>query len=245
MTSFEQQWARWHDEHEQRRAAPHGFLAITGLHWLTETPQRFPGVPGEWHAEPDAIVAALESGERRFPAGQDTTLEHGDLAIEVAWRGGHGVLRPRDPAHETRVRYLGTPAYTPDEKWAVPGRFVPFDEPKPVTVGSVVEGLEHVYESPGRIEFTIGGQDLSLTAFNGGTPGALFVLFTDGTSGITTYPANRSLSVAAPGPDGSVIVDFNRATNLPCAYTEFATCPLPPAENRLPVSVEAGEQLPR
>ena len=88
------------------------------------------------------------------------------------------------------------------------------------------------------------GGPLALTAFNGLTPGSLHILFTDATSGVTTYPANRSLQVAAPDSGGTVILDFNRATNLPCAYTEFATCPLPPTENRLPVAVEAGEQIP-
>jgi uncharacterized protein (DUF1684 family) len=126
----------------------------------------------------------------------------------------------------------------------VTGRYVPFDAPRAVTVGAAVEGLEHVYTSPGRIEFSVGGAPLSLTVFNGDAPGTLFVLFTDATSGITTYAANRSLAIAAPGPDGAVVLDFNHATNLPCAYTEFATCPLPPAENRLPIAVEAGEQIP-
>ena len=81
--------------------------------------------------------------------------------------------------------------------------------------------------------------------FNGAAPGSLFALFTDATSGLTTYPANRSLAIAAPAEDGTVVLDFNRATNLPCAYTEFATCPLPPAGNRLDIAVEAGEKLPR
>ena len=68
------------------------------------------------------------------------------------------------------------------------------------------------------------------------------MLFIDSTSGMTTYAANRVLLVDVPGPDGEVTLDFNRATNLPCAYTAFATCPLPSAENRLPVAIEAGEQ---
>jgi hypothetical protein len=72
----------------------------------------------------------------------------------------------------------------------------------------------------------------------------LLVLFTDATSGITTYVANRALSVGAPDTSGQVTLDFNRATNLPCAYTDFATCPLPPPENRLPVAIEAGEKIP-
>ncbi|HEX5303257.1 MAG TPA: DUF1684 domain-containing protein [Streptosporangiaceae bacterium] len=121
---------------------------------------------------------------------------------------------------------------------------MPYDEPRDVTVGAVVEGLQHVYEAPGEIEFAVDGQVLRLTAFNGRTPGSLHVLFTDATSGVTTYPANRSLEVAAPGADGAVTLDFNHAVNLPCAYTEFATCPLPPAGNRLPVAITAGEKTP-
>jgi uncharacterized protein len=104
-------------------------------------------------------------------------------------------------------------------------------------------GIEHVYEAPGRLEFTAGGHDLALTVFNGHTPGSYLALFTDATSGVTTYPANRSVTVT-PDADGRVVLDLNRATNLPCAYTEFATCPLPPAENRLPIAVEAGERYP-
>ncbi|AEV83177.1 hypothetical protein ACWT_2155 [Actinoplanes sp. SE50] len=257
MSSFEQQWTRWHDEHETRRADKHGFLAITGLHWLTETPQRFPDAPGEWSTGPEGVLVTLAPGEELdgIPAGEhrfpplaeraDHTVGWGEAKLEIARRGGHDVLRPRHPAHETLVGYRGTPAYPPAEEWVVTGTFVPFDEPRPVTVGSVAEGLEHVYESPGRIEFTADGRDLALTAFNGHTPGSLFVLFTDATSGVTTYPANRSVAIAPPAADGTVTLDFNRATNLPCAYTEFATCPLPPAENRLPIAVAAGEQLPR
>ncbi|MGO9779160.1 MAG: DUF1684 domain-containing protein [Streptosporangiaceae bacterium] len=64
------------------------------------------------------------------------------------------------------------------------------------------------------------------------------------TSGFTAYPANPALPVEAPAADGTVTLDFNRAVNLPCAYTEFASCPLPPAENRLPIAVEAGEKIP-
>ena len=81
-------------------------------------------------------------------------------------------------------------------------------------------------------------------AFPGHGPGDLLVLFTDATSGVTTYAANRSVSVPAPDAEGRTVIDFTRATNLPCAYTDFATCPLPPAENRLPFAVEAGEKIP-
>ncbi|WP_281533296.1 DUF1684 domain-containing protein [Cryobacterium breve] len=164
--------------------------------------------------------------------------------IEVARRGGHLLVRPRHPDTEFRAGYAGTPTYLPTPGWRLEARFLPFDEPRDVTVGAAVEGLQHVYAAPGELEFATDGQIFRLTAFNGYVPGTLLVLLTDATSGVTTYAANRSLTVPAPDADGRTTLDFTRAVNLPCAYTDYATCPLPPAENRLPILVEAGEKTP-
>jgi uncharacterized protein (DUF1684 family) len=257
--NYEQRWTEWHAEHERRRAAPHGFLAVTGLHWLSAAPQRFADAPGSWTTGPDGVTVTLAPGEELTVDGlrvtgtyhfgvigerDGITAAFGDAVVEVAKRGGLDIVRPRHPSHPLLTGYAGTPAYAPDEKWIVTGHYRRFEAPVDVTVGAAVEGLQHVYESPGRVEFEIGGVPLALTVFNGHTPGSLFALFTDETSGVTTYPANRSLAIDAPGPGGAVVLDFNHATNLPCAYTDFATCPLPPAENRLPVAVEAGEKIP-
>ncbi|GDY55356.1 hypothetical protein SVIO_059790 [Streptomyces violaceusniger] len=92
----------------------------------------------------------------------------------------------------------------------------------------MAEGLEHVYDAPGQVEFELDGETFRLTAFNGKRPGSLMVLLTDATSGVTTYAANRSLQIDAPDEAGRVTLDFNRATNLPCAYTDLATCPCHP-----------------
>jgi uncharacterized protein len=256
---FAADWEAWHKQHEERFAAPDGFLAITSINWLTETPARFPDAPGEWAVSDSGVTVDLAPGEELTLDGTRITGHHNfgpipergglfprDAAAvyEVAKRGGNDILRPRHPGAPLRAGFRGTPAYAPDPRWAISGRYRSFGEPRDVTVGSVVEGLQHVYAAPGVVEFEAGGQQLALTAFNGRTPGSLHILFADGTSGVTTYAANRSLQVAAPDSDGTVILDFNRATNLPCAYTDFATCPLPPAGNRLPVAVEAGEQIP-
>jgi uncharacterized protein (DUF1684 family) len=256
---FNRAWHDWHREHDARLADPHGFLAITGLHWLTDEPERWDDAPGAWSTGPDGVVVALDDGEELVIDGSPVRGEHrfgvlperggvtagwGDAVIEVAKRGGHDILRPRHPDHPLRTGFRGTPAYAPDPRWVTTGRYVAFDEPRPTTVGAAVEGLQHVYDAPGRIDFAVDGRALSLTAFGGGTPGTLFILFTDATAGVTTYAACRNLHVEAPDADGRVTLDFNRAANLPCAYTEFATCPLPPAENRLPIAVEAGEKLP-
>jgi uncharacterized protein (DUF1684 family) len=257
--AFAREWQAWHHTHEENRADAHGFLAITSLNWLDETPTRYPDAPGEWTTSGAGTVVALAPGEEVVIDGRSVTGRYefgviperggvtvlaGDTEIEVARRGGSDLVRPRHPSHRTLVDYPGTPVYPPSPHWVAEGVFAPFDEPKPVTVGSVSEGLEHVYDSPGVIEFELHGETFSLTAFNGPTPGSLFVLFTDATSGKTTYAANRSLQIDAPDAAGRVTLDFNRATNLPCAYTEFATCPLPPTGNRLAIAIEAGEKIP-
>jgi uncharacterized protein (DUF1684 family) len=258
-SDFAADWELWHQRHQDRLNAPDGFLAITSINWLDETPARFADAPGEWSTDDSGVTVRLGPGEELTLKGARITGRHSfgriperggvfpadaDGVYEVARRGGNDILRPRHPDAPLRSAFHGTPAYAPDPRWVVTGRYRPFDQPADVTVGSVVEGLQHVYAAPGLVEFEVDGQPLTLTAFNGYSPGTLSILFTDATSGVTTYAANRSLQVAAPDADGTLTLDFNRAANLPCAYTAFATCPLPPAGNRLPVAVEAGEQIP-
>jgi uncharacterized protein len=259
QNSFAIEWQEWHRQHEIRLSDPHGFLAITSLHWLTDSPQRFSDAPGTWSTEFGEVVVTLDDGDELVIDGARLQGRHsfgtiperasinavwGDAVIEVAKRGGYNIVRPRHPNTALRAAYSGTPTYPPQLRWSVTGRYVPFDAPRPTTVGAAVEGLEHIYDAPGRIEFELDGQSLSLTAFDGHAPGSLTVLLTDATSGVTTYATNRYVAVDAPAPDGTVVLDFNRASNLPCAYTDLATCPLPPAENRLPVAIEAGEKIP-
>lgn len=259
LDDFAAEWDDWHRRHQARLADPHGFLAITSLHWLSGEPRRFRDSPGEWSTGPDGVVVALNDDEELEVGGSPARGRYSfgvipergsvnavwkDAVIEVAKRGGNDIVRPRHPGNPLRTAFHGTPTYPPDPRWAVAGRYVAFAEPRPTTVGSVVDGLEHVYAAPGQVTFTLEGWDLSLTAFPGHEPGSLLILFTDATSGVTTYAANRCLHLPPPAPDGSVVVDFNRADNLPCAYTDLATCPLPPAENRLPIAVEAGEKIP-
>jgi uncharacterized protein len=257
--AFRADWQAWHERKDAALADRHGFLAITSLRWLTMQPQRFADAPGAWSTGPRGVVVTLADGERLTVDGTPVRGEHvfghiaerdgvtacsGEAVVEVAKRGGHDIVRPRHPDAPLRTAFAGTPTFEPDRRWVAVGRFAPFEEPRPTTVGAAVEGLEHVYDAVGTVGFDLAGQALSLTAFPGQAPGSLLVLFTDATSGVSTYGAVRSLALDAPDADGRVVVDFNRATNLPCAYTDLATCPLPPAENRLPVAVEAGEQIP-
>lgn len=161
--TFTADWKTWHALHETTLADPHGFLAITGIHWLSEEPQRFPDVPGAWSSCGGGVRVELRADEELVVDGTPVHGQHsfgeiperggvnatfGDAVVEVAKRGGYDIIRPRHPEHPLRSDFAGTPAYEPDPHWAVPARFVPFDEARPVTVGASVEGLQHVYEAP-------------------------------------------------------------------------------------------------
>jgi uncharacterized protein len=242
---FVAEWQVWHDAREQRLRDPHGWLAITAMHWLTSEPQRFDDVPGAWSGDEGRATVTLAPGESLGVEGGATladgvhtfgpldavglTLTFGDAVAQVAERDGRPVVRPRHPDSPNLRAYRGTPCYPVDPAWVLSGRFEPYPEPDGDAVGEVV--------------FSRDGADYRLVAW-GEDDGSLWILFRDATSGVTTYPANRQLDVAPPSPDGGVTIDFNRAINMPCAYTECATCPLPPPANTLPFAVEAGEQIP-
>ena len=256
MSTFTEEWQGWKTAREAELAEPHGWLALVSLDWLTDSPREYPGIPGRWWQDAeaayvDAAGASLThegapiTDVRRFElvnSGAGTRVLAGDVEIEIARRSGY-LIRVHDPKAEVLREFHGVPAYEPSPSWVLEGRYEPFDEPRPTTVGAVVEGLSHVYTALGVVRFEHDGASHALTAFNG-KDGGLSILFTDATSGVTTYAANRSLSVPQPGGDGSVVLDFTRARNLPCAFTDFATCPLPPAGNHLPFEVEAGEKIP-
>lgn len=255
--AFAAGWQEWRDRREARLADPHGFLAITSLRWLTQVPQRFPDVPGQWSGRPESVVVTLAPGEsltlgahRRTgrviigPVDRSGVLAaFDDSVVEIAERFGAVILRPRHPDNPARLTYRGTPTYDPDPAWVLPGRFEAYAVPRPIGVDTVMEGRESVYQALGEVVFELEGRTQRLVAFDGGG-GELWLLFTDETSGETTYAAARQLSVAMPRSDGRVVLDFNRAVNLPCAYTDYATCPLPPTGNHIDVLVDAGEKTP-
>ncbi|CAM2837745.1 DUF1684 domain-containing protein [Mycobacterium intermedium] len=222
-------------------------MSLTGLYWLRDEFEVVADLPGQWRADADAVyVRGLDGTEKLEPVegAPGLLVDIGERRIEVIRRTGSAALRVHDPNSPHLRTYQGIPSYPPSEKWRVAGKFTRYDEPRTVTTGAVVEGLEHHLNAVGVIDFELAGAAQQLIAF-GGADGPLQVLFTDATSDVTTYPGARSLSIGEPGDDGSVILDFNRASNLPCSFTDYATCPVAPAENRLSVAVEAGEKNPR
>lgn len=244
MNEFLTEWNAWRDAREEGLRDPSGWLAITAIHWLTLSPQRFDGLPGDWAGHEAGAAVSLGPEEsvtvRGVTLGDGVHLlgpldetglmvSYGDTVAQVADRGGRPIVRPRHPDAPNLRTYRGTPCYPPDPGWVLPGRFEPYPEPDGDAVGEVA--------------FSYDGGEHRLVAW-GQEDASLWILFRDATSGVTTHPANRQLLVEPPAPDSSVSIDFNRAINMPSAYTDFATCPVPPAANTLPFAVESGEQVP-
>ena len=258
-TELAESWTAWHTEREALLRAPHGWLSLTGLHWLTDEASAYADLPGTWRATGDGgveLTAAAADAVQVAGAGVDGTVRLepvdgqpgvlvtvGERRVEVIRRTDSYALRVRDPQAITLTEFAGVPSYPVESRWVVTGRYEPYAAPSPITVDAVVEGLNHYFTALGEVHFELDGQPQTLVALPG-KEGGLLLHFRDGTSGQGTYGGGRSLVTADPAEDGSVVVDLNRTANLPCAFTSFATCPLPPAGNTVTVPVEAGERSP-
>ncbi len=175
-------------------------------------------------------------------AGEPTVVEQGSLSFHVIERGGRYGLRVKDPEGPARRGFVGLEFYPVDPAWRVAAR-LEREEGMTVAIPNVLGQVEDV-RAPGVLVFRApGGEELRVTPMQGAPGEALFVVFGDETNGRGTYGGGRFV-YADPPAEGSdvVVLDFNRAYNPPCAFTPYATCPLPPDENDLDVLIEAGEK---
>jgi uncharacterized protein (DUF1684 family) len=147
-------------------------------------------------------------------------------------------LRVKDSQSEARTSFAGLRWYPINEDWRIKAKFVPSPADTKLVFDTIV-GEQDIATSRGYVVFERDGTTYKLQAA-GEPDGSLWLVFRDGTSGRTTHGGARQLIVAAP-KDDTVILDFNKAINLPCAYIPFATCPLAPPQNRLSLAITAGE----
>ncbi len=183
------------------------------------------------------------SGVEMIPdtRGEPTVLSHGSISFLVIERGGRLALRVRDSENPVRKSFRGLDSYPIDPQWRVEATFEAYDPPRQIPIPNVLGTVENS-PSPGAAIFSVGGEILRLDAISEEGSDELFFVFGDRTNGRETYGGGRFLYAPLPGPDGRLILDFNRAYNPPCAFTAFATCPLPPRQNKLAVRIEAGEK---
>jgi uncharacterized protein (DUF1684 family) len=241
-----------------------GWLTVVGLHWLKEGANSFgrardndialAGRALAPHAgrfvvaghsvrlEPAPASGVTVGGEAAasLELGSGVVLASGSLRMFVIERGGRFALRVRDLDSRARRAFRGLDYFPVDPAWALEARFEPYVPARRLPIVNVL-GEEVEMLAPGAIVFVRDGREWRLDALlESEGDDHLLVMFADATSGRETYGGGRFLHV--PLPDGSAVkVDFNQAYNPPCAFTGFATCPLPPSQNRLALAVRAGE----
>jgi uncharacterized protein (DUF1684 family) len=258
----------WRAAYLQRLAAPDGWWATCALHWLDDGVTRLGSGPDADLRLPTPcpahVATLLREGPRvtvrpaapdalwsdGTPFGQPAIVEDADRTFAlgpapdaprftVLVRGARRGVRAYDPARAAARDPATSVAWYPLEPgWVVPAAFVPADEGETVPIvtmqGDVLE-----LPAAGRLRFRMAGEEHALLATWTGDD--LFVSLRDAGSGPESYGAGRYLSVPAP-VGGTTWLDFHRAHHPPCAHSAFATCPLPPLENRLPFVVRAGER---
>lgn len=259
----------WRAKRAERLQAPDGYLNLVGLYWLEPGTSRigsaadndivFPrGAPahvGTLRIGDDGVVFEAEAGiDVRHDGEPVHVLPMADDSMEHPVRVTHGSLAwtiiRRDTRYALRLRDFDSPAiadFAPIEYYPIdPGLRViavlhRYDSPRVLDVDTVIEGLGYHPQSPGRLAFELDGRTFELEAYDAGD--SLFLVFGDTTSGRETYPAGRFLYADLPDASGHTVLDFNRAYNPPCAFNDFATCPVASPRNRLPVPIEAGEKF--
>ena len=262
---YEKQLLKWRADRLAELTADDGWLTVVGLFWMHQgqnhagssggmdlkiappAPQELgtftlegehvsftptPGVPVRIAGRQVTAAVPIETDK--------TLLEHGPLQMVVIRRGKRVGLRVRDRDSAQRRAFKGLEYFPVQENRRVRARLEAFEPPRRIPIVNVL-GDQSEMVSPGRLVFELDGVTHSLDAvYETPEKKDLFVIFRDKTSGESTYPAGRYMHLPLP-VNGETEVDFNRAYNPPCAFTDFATCPLPPKQNWLKVKIEAGE----
>ena len=257
----------WQQEMEANLRAEDSWLAVAGLFWLQDGRNSFGSDPTNDIVLPE--VAPARAGSFIFEAGQ-TRLEVADgmeitvdgeavteahlrpdmpgppslvgvngLLLHVIGRGTRYAIRLRDKNSPTRRNFTGRRWFPIQADYRVEAQFTPYEPAKELLIPDVL-GQTTAMASPGYVTFSLHGQQvrLDIVEERGGQP---YFIFKDRTSGQTTYPPGRFL-LAAWLDERRIMIDFNQAYNPPCAFTAYATCPLPPPQNHLPIAIEAGER---
>ena len=259
----------WREGRVERLKRTNGWLSLVGPHWLepgdhslgsaddndvqlttgpahigrirladgkvTLTPQAEAGITVDGMTPDGPVELAPDSSGTPSQVAFDGQ-EAGFTVIERSGRLG---LRVKDAEAKTRTGFLGIDYFDVTPEWRFDARFEAHPPGQTIKIASVINTLDDM-ANPGRVIFTKDGQEYSLEAVDEGD-GELFLIFADRTNGKTTYGPGRFL-YAHPAKDGHTIVDFNQAYNPPCAFNAYSTCPLPPPENRLNLTINAGEK---
>jgi uncharacterized protein (DUF1684 family) len=251
-TAYETEIAQWRHQREENLKRDGGWLSVAGLFWLHEGANTFGKGAGNEIVLPDGAAKAgvfelhngkvtvkMDGAPRELWPDSLDVAKVGRLSLFVIKRSDKIGIRLKDPESEYRREFKGIETYPAKEEYKVTAKWVA--APQKIPILNILGQTESM-DSPGYTVFRLHGQEYRLRPYlETADAQELFYVFRDQTSTKETYGAGRFLYSAMPA-DGSVVLDFNKAYNPPCAFTPYATCPLPPAENRLAVRIEAGEK---
>lgn len=261
----------WRDQRREALLAPDGWASLIGLHWIERGPHYLGsdtdnGIQLGLGPEHLGMVDLGADGVRFVPEeGVEVTIDGEPLAgatmlrtdedpqgpsvlgfdggrgqATVIRRAGRHALRVRHADAQTRTGFSGLDYWPADPDWQVEATFVPHPPGQTIEVANIIGSTDPV-PNPGAYEFERDGTTYRIEALDEGGD-ELFLVFGDRTNGHGSYGAGRFLYAPKAGADGRAVLDFNRSYNPPCAFTMFATCPLPPLENRLDLAITAGEK---
>ena len=244
-----------------------GWLNLAGLYWLKPGDNTFgsaanntlvfkhknmPASLGKFKVVGSRVSFEFDKAVSKFPSDYsqelvlfdqsnktDTSIYFKQFVWSVIIREDKIGVRFRDLKNPALTAFKGNKRFAIHEKWNLPAKLLP-PNPSGLFVTNVL-GQTTAQDYAGKISFEYQGKNYVLDAISEG-PGDLFVIFGDATNGINTYHTGRFMYVPRPDNNGNTFIDFNKAFNPPCAYTAFATCPLPPPQNRLPFAIPAGEK---
>lgn len=268
MAAYKSELQDWKDGRLERLKAKTGYLNMVGLYWLKEGENSLGSDPDNdlvfpGNAPPLVGTVILKDGLATMvvadgidvrvdgepvtivPMGDDVAKDDvlfttGSLAWSAIEREGNIGIRLRDFELPAVANFSPIEAFPVAPKFRVAARLRAYPEPQVVQVGTVIEGLGWEPISPGVLEFEIDGQAQELEVYDSGEE--VFIVFGDATSGQETYPAGRFLYAKKPVAGEITVVDFNKAYNPPCAFNDFATCPVASPRNRMNIAIEAGEK---
>lgn len=267
---YEAQINEWHRQRITRLTSKTGWLSLAGLYWLREGQNTFgssssndiqfpegksPAYIGSFYLESDVVRVEIKKGinvlSQGHPvksavmqpdvSGNRTILHLDSLDWFIIKRGERYAVRLRDRENTNITNFKGIERFPIDTTWRVMAKLEYYRPAKKIEIPNII-GTITEENSPGVLVFTISGNEYRLDPISEDGAKSLFLIFADQTNGIETYGAGRFLSVEMPSDDGLTTVDFNKAYNPPCAFTPWATCPLPPPQNVLPIPVTAGEK---
>ena len=251
-TAYQTEIAQWRRQREEGVKRDGGWLSVAGLFWLHEGANTFGKDPGNEIVLPDGdskagvfellngkVTVKLDSATRDLWPDSLDVAKVGRLSLFVIKRSDRYGIRLKDPESQYRREFRGIETYAAKEEYKVTAKWVV--EARKIPILNVL-GQTDSMDSPGYAVFNLHGHEYRLRPYlETADAKELFYVFRDQTSAKETYGAGRFLYSAMPG-NGHVVLDFNKAYNPPCAFTPYATCPLPPPENRLAVRIEAGEK---